>query len=144
MFDSIDVARAAISLAITSNTNDEAQLIAKFKDVGINGFSINIIGNIFNLIHEATKEAVLESKKMGMSQESDVEEVGIVEAIREAIMQISDKATDLKGSGKLSICRNLEYLSVCIFMKIGVLNQKEAVIGLGHRILPLIEPKKKL
>jgi hypothetical protein len=136
MYDSVDVARAAIKLAITPNRSSEEQLIAKLKEKDIHGAAVDIGGDIVNSIHLVIERAIIASRKSGITREGHVQDGAIAGASREAIMQIAAKATGLNGGGKVAICRHKEHLSVCIFMSIGLLHLNDVVIGLGHRSLP--------
>lgn len=136
MYDSVDVARAAIKLAITPNRSSEEQLIAKLKEKDIHGAAVDIGGDIVNSIHLVIERAIIASRKSGITREGHVQDGAIAGASREAITQIAAKATGLNGGGKVAICRHKEHLSVCIFMSIGLLHLNDVVIGLGHRSLP--------
>ena len=136
MYDSVDVARAAIKLAITPNRSSEELLITKLKEREIRGAAVDIGGDIVNSIHTVIESAIIASRKSGITKESHVQDGAIAGAAREAITQIAAKATGLNGGGKVAICRHKEHLSVCIFMSIGLLHLNEVVIGLGHRSLP--------
>lgn len=136
MYDSTDVARAAIKLAITPNRSSEEILITKLKQREICGAAVDIGGDIVNSIHVVIERAIIASRKSGITKESHVQDGAIAGASREAIMQIAAKATGLNGGGKVAICRHKEHISVCIFMSIGLLHLNEVVIGLGHRSLP--------
>lgn len=136
MYDSVDVARASIKLALTSTRSSEEQLILKLKEKQIYGAAVDIGGDIVNSIHVIIERAIVASRKSGITKECHVQDGAIAGAAREALMQIIAKATGLNGGGKIAICRHKEHLSVCIFMSIGLLHLNEVVIGLGHRSLP--------
>lgn len=136
MYDSVDVARASIKLALTSTRSSEEQLILKLKEKQIYGAAVDIGGDIVNSIHIIIERAIVASRKSGITKECHVQDGAIAGAAREALMQIIAKATGLNGGGKIAICRHKEHLSVCIFMSIGLLHLNEVVIGLGHRSLP--------
>lgn len=136
MFDSVDVAKAAIKLAITSNRSSEEQLIAKLKEKEIYGAAVDIGGDVINSIHVVIERAIIASRKSGVTKEGHIQDGAIAGAAREALMQIAAKATGLNGGGKVAICRHKEHLSVCVFMSIGILHLNEVVIGLGHRAVP--------
>lgn len=136
MFDSVDVAKAAIKLAITSNRSSEEQLIAKLKEKEIYGAAVDIGGDVVNSIHLVIERAIIASRKSGVTRECHIQDGAIAGAAREALMQIAAKATGLNGGGKVAVCRHKEHLSVCVFMSIGLLHLNEVVIGLGHRALP--------
>ncbi len=136
MFDSVDIARAAIRLSITATRAEEEQEIEKLRAKQIYGVAVDVGGNIIDSIHIIIERAIMASRKAGLTRESHVQDGAIAGAAREAIMQIAAKATGLNGGGKIAITRHKEHLSVCIFMSIGLLHLNEVVIGLGHRSLP--------
>lgn len=136
MFDSTDVAKAAIKLAITSSRASEEQMISKLRDKNIIGTAVDVGGNIVETIHIVIERAIIASRKSGLIEECHVHDGAIAGAAKEAIMQIASKATGLNGGGKIGICRHKEHLSICIFMSIGLLHLNEVVIGLGHRSIP--------
>lgn len=135
-FNSIDVARAAIQLALTPSRQAEENLIARFAEKGIKAAAVDVGGNINDTIHIVIERAIIASRKCGITYENHVHDGAIAGAAREAIMQISAKVNGLNGGGKIGICRGGEHLSVCIFMSAGLLHLNEVVIGLGHRAIP--------
>jgi hypothetical protein len=137
MYDSVDVARSAVQLAITPNRAAEERYIVKLAEKDILGVAIDVGGDIVNSVHVVIERAILASRKTGLTKENHVQDGAIAGAAREAIMQIATKATGLNGGGKIAVCRHQEHLSVCIFMSIGLLHLNEVVIGLGHRSLPI-------
>ncbi len=139
MYDSTDVARAAIKLAITSSRSAEEQLIKKFEEKDIRGIAVDVGGNIIDTIHIVIERAILASRRNGITSECHVDDGAIAGAAKDAIMQIAVKSSGLNGGGKIGICRHKEHLSVCIFMSIGLLHLNEVVIGLGHRSIPYNE-----
>jgi hypothetical protein len=136
MYDSVDVAKAAIRLAITGSRQSEEHLIETLREKGIHGAAVDIGGDVLNSIHLIIERAILASRKNGVTRENHVQDGAIAGAAREAIAQIIQKASGLNGGGKVAICRHKEHLSVCIFMSIGLLYLNDVVIGLGHRSLP--------
>ncbi|WP_324823239.1 HutP family protein [Sinanaerobacter sp. ZZT-01] len=136
MYDSIDVARAAVKLAVTSTRSAEEQMILRLKERDIFGAAVDVGGDVVNSIHIIIERAILASRKNSVTKECHVEDGAIAGATREALTQIIAKATGLNGGGKIAICRHKEHLSVCVFMSIGLLHLNEVVIGLGHRSLP--------
>lgn len=136
MYDSTDVARAAIKLAITTSRDSEEQMIEKLAEKELYGAAVDIGGNIVDSIHLVIERAIIASRKSGITKECHVQDGAIAGATRDAIMQIAVKATGLNGGGKIAICRHKEHLTVCIFMSIGLLYLNEVVIGLAHRSIP--------
>ncbi|MDR0817483.1 MAG: HutP family protein [Clostridiales Family XIII bacterium] len=136
MYDSVDVARAAIQLAITPSREAEERYIAKLAEKNILAVAVDVGGDILGSIHIVIERAIIASRKSGLTRENHVQDGAIAGAAREAITQIAEKAIGLNGGGKIAVCRHQEHLSVCIFMSIGLLHLNEVVIGLGHRSLP--------
>jgi hypothetical protein len=136
MYDSVDVAKAAVRLAITGSRQSEEHLIEALREKGIQGAAVDIGGDVLNSIHLIIERAIMASRKNGVTRENHVQDGAIAGAAREAIAQIIQKASGLNGGGKVAICRHKEHLSVCIFMSIGLLYLNDVVIGLGHRSLP--------
>ena len=137
MYDSVDVAKAAIQLAITSSRESEERLIGRLAENNISGVAVDVGGDVVTSVHVIIERAIHASRRAGHTQENHVQDGAIAGAAREAISQISAKAVGLNGGGKIAICRHMEHLSVCIFMSIGLLHLNEVIIGLGHRSLPL-------
>lgn len=135
-WDSMDVARASIEIAITSSRGAEEQLINEFKNKEIRGAAVDIGGNLINSIPKIIERAIVASRRSGITKENHVHDGAVAGATREAIMQVATKANGLNVGGKIGIARYGEHISVCIFMSIGLLHLNEVVIGLGHRSLP--------
>ena len=133
MLDSIDVARAAIQMAISSSREDEDRKSRKFRDHGIRAAAVDIGGNLIESIPKVIERAIIASRRSGVITESHVLDGAVAGAAREAIMQVAERANGLNAGGKIGIARSGEHLVVCIFMSIGLLHLNEVVIGLGHR-----------
>jgi hypothetical protein len=136
MYDSLDVARAAIKLAVTGDRASEELFLKELREKNIQGAAMDIGGNVVNSIHVIIERTIIASRKNGVTRECHVQDGAIAGATREALNQITAKAIGLNGGGKIAVCRCGEHLSVCIFMSIGLLYLNEVVIGLGHRSLP--------
>ncbi|MFA5528583.1 MAG: HutP family protein, partial [Peptostreptococcales bacterium] len=74
MYDSTDVARAAIKLAITSSRSAEEQLIKKFEEKDIRGIAVDVGGNIIDTIHIVIERAILASRRNGITSECHVDD----------------------------------------------------------------------
>ena len=136
MYDSTDVAKTAIRVAITSTRTEEERLIGRLREKGVQAVAVDVGGDIINSVHLIIERAIIASRKSGLSRECHLDDGAIAGAAREAMSQVAAKATGLNGGGKIAICRYQEHLSVCIFMSIGLLHLNEVVIGLGHRSIP--------
>ncbi|MCL1895194.1 MAG: HutP family protein [Clostridiales bacterium] len=136
-YDSVDVARAAIRLSVTTSRESEEKYIASLAEVGVKAVAVDIGGDIMSSIHVIIERAILASRKAGLTRENHVQDGAIAGAAREAVAQIAEKAIGLNGGGKIAIARCGEHLSVCVFMSIGLLHLNDVVIGLGHRSVPI-------
>ena len=136
-YDSVDVARAAIRLAVTPSRDVEEKYIASLGEAGVKAVAVDIGGDITVTIHIIIERAILASRKAGITKENHVQDGAIAGAAREAVAQIANKAIGLNGGGKIAIARYGEHLSVCVFMSIGLLHLNDVVIGLGHRSVPV-------
>jgi hypothetical protein len=136
MLDSLDIARAAIQLAVTPTREAEEKYIAKLAANEIRAVAVDVGGDVVQSIHVIVERAIIASRKAGVTKENHVQDGGIAGAAREAVAQIAEKAIGLNGGGKIAVCRHREHLSVCVFMSIGLLHLNDVVIGLGHRSIP--------
>lgn len=132
---SIDVAKAAISMALTLR-EEEKKLEEDFKNKGIISVAVDVGGNINQSIPKIVERALVASKRCGLIKDCHVHDGAVAGATREAILQVLSKASGLNVGGKIGIARSGEHLSVCIFMSIGLLHLNEVVIGIGHRSIP--------
>ena len=132
---SVDVARAAISLAITPSRGDEEKLIAELKEKGILGAALDVGGDIMEQTHIIIERAILAARKNGLINDSTSSDGAVAGAAREAQSQVMQKALGFNGGGKVAVCREGKHLSVCIFMSVGMMYLNEVVVGLGHRVI---------
>ena len=134
-WDSIDIAKASIKMAISSR-EDEQRLIEDFREKGILTAAVDFGGDLISSIPKIIERALVASRRSGITKECHVHDGAVAGAAREAIMQVATKANGLNVGGKIGIARCGEHISVCIFMSIGLLHLNEVVIGLGHRSIP--------
>ena len=130
--NSVDIAKAAINMAISSRQEEE-RLIEEFKKDNVLAVAVDIGGNLNASIPKIIERALVASKRTGIIKDYHVHDGSVAGATREAIMQVADKANGLSVGGKIGIARQGEHISVCIFLSIGLLHLNEVVIGLGHR-----------
>ncbi|NLM42574.1 MAG: hut operon positive regulator HutP [Clostridiales bacterium] len=134
-YDSSDVAKASISMAISTRTSEEA-LIKELKKKNIHAAAVDIGGDFNTSIPKIIERAVVAAKRSGIIKECHVHEGAVAGATREALMQIGMKASGYNIGGKIGIARSGEHLSICIFMSMGLLYLNDVVIGLAHRAIP--------
>lgn len=134
-FDSSDVAKASIRLAISSRASEET-IIKELRSKKIYSAAVDIGGDFNSSIPKIIERAVVASKRSGITKECHVHDGAVIGATKEALMQIAMKANGYNIGGKIGIARSGEHLSVCIFMSMGVLYLNDVVIGLAHRSIP--------
>lgn len=135
-YSSLDVAKAAIKVSMTGSRAEEEQVLSELKAQGIHATAVDIGGNLIQSIPKIIERAIIASRKTHVIKESFVLDGAVAGATRDAIMQVSMKATGLNAGGKIAIARCGENLTVCIFLSIGLLHLDDVVIGLAHRSVP--------
>lgn len=132
---STEVAKMATRMAI-SKREEEETLKEEFLKDGARVTAVNIGGNINESIHKILERALVASKRNNLIREEHLHEGAVIGATRDALMQVSNRASGQNVGGKIGIARRGEHISVCIFLSIGLLHLDEVVIGIGHRSLP--------
>lgn len=135
-FSSLDVAKAAVKVAMTSSRAEEERLVKELKEGHIYATAVDIGGNLIQSIPKIIERAIIASRKTNITHECLVLDGAVAGAARDAIMQVSTKANGLNAGGKIAIARHREHLTVCIFLSIGLLYLDDVVIGLAHRSVP--------
>lgn len=135
-YSSLDVAKAAIKVSMTGSRTEEEEVVRELKEQGIHATAVDIGGNLIQSIPKIIERAIIASRKTHVTKESFVLDGAVAGATRDAIMQVSMKATGLNAGGKIAIARCGENLTVCIFLSIGLLHLDDVVIGLAHRSVP--------
>ncbi len=72
MYGSVDVARAAIKIALTGSRQSEEQLIQKLKEREFYGAAVDVGGSINETIHIVIERAIVASRKCGVTRESHI------------------------------------------------------------------------
>lgn len=129
----LEVAKAAITVAMSSSREEEAECIERFKGQGIKSAGVDIGGNLIDSIPKIIERAVVASRRSGITTECFAHDGAVAGAAREAVVQVYPKANGLNVGGKLSIARLGGHLTVCIFVNVGLLHLNEVVVGMGHR-----------
>lgn len=131
--DSRAVARAAISLAMTANREEEAAMRKTLQENGIRGAASDYGGDFVSSVHKIIERAVVAAKREGVIDETHNEEGAVAGAARDAISQISAKALGLSVGGKIGVTRSEGHVAVAVFFTIGLVHLNEICVGLGHR-----------
>ncbi len=132
---SIDVARAAIKLALTRDREEETKLKTLFNNSGIKSCAVDFGGDYSQIFTKIIERAVVAAKRENIIVDKHSEIGAVAGAAHEALQMITPKATGLSVGGKIGIARYHDHLIVCIFAGIGLLHLNEISLGLGHRAL---------
>ncbi len=130
-----EVAKAAISLSLSSTRDDEKTLKQIYSQKGILAAAVDFGGEFLSSVMKIVESCVVAAKRENLIGETHHEEGAVAGATREAVSQVSTKAFGLNVGGKIGIARCGDHLAVAIFFGIGLLHLNEVAIGLGHRVL---------
>ncbi len=133
MPDSRDVARAAITLAMTTSREDETTQKQHLAVQGIRSAASDFGGDYVSSVMKMIERAVVIAKREGVISEKDHEEGAVAGAAHDAVAQITDKAMGLNVGGKISVARAEGHVAVAVFFTVGLVHLNEVCIGMGHR-----------
>ncbi len=131
--DSRDVARAAISLAMTASREEETAMKQSLGARGISGAASDYGGEYASSVMRIIERAVVAAKREGVIGETHREEGAVAGATHDAVAQISAKAMGLSVGGKIGVARAGEHVAVAVFFTVGLVHLNEVCIGMGHR-----------
>ena len=133
MPDSRDVARAAITLAMTASREDESNQKQRNNAMQIRSAASDFGGDFVGSVMKIIERAVVIAKREGLIGEKDHEEGAVAGAAHDAVMQVSDKAMGLNIGGKIGVARAEGHVAVAIFFTVGLVHLNEVCVGMGHR-----------
>lgn len=131
--DSRDVARAAITLAMTISREDEAAQKQRLSMQGIRSAASDFGGDFVTSVMKIIERAVVIAKREGIIGEKAHEEGAVAGATHDAVTQITDKAMGLNVGGKIGVARADGHVAVALFFTVGLVHLNEVCVGLGHR-----------
>lgn len=134
-FQSADVARAAIRMALSENRSDENELREKLAKSGIRAVAVNFGGKFLDIIPKIYESAIVAAQRQHVISDTHVGDGSVVGAMESAIEQIKLMAMGMNLGGKIGIARWKEHLCVAVFVEVGVLNFNEVTLGMAHRVL---------
>ena len=129
-----DVAKAAIKLAL-GDRKEENKLKEHYRAEGVEVAAVDFGGEFNASVKKIIERAVVAAKREGVIQKTHTGQGAVAGAAREALVQITAKATGFDVGGKIGIARSGDHISVAIFFAIGLLHLDEMAIGLGHRVI---------
>ncbi|MDO4562824.1 MAG: HutP family protein [Clostridia bacterium] len=134
-YDSRDIAKVAITMAMTDDRAEEAKAKEEAAARGIRAAAVDFGGEFIPSMSKLVERAVVAAKREGIINSSHLEEGAVAGAAREALTQIMPKALGLNVGGKIGLARCEEHMAVSVFFGIGLLHLNEISVGLGHRAL---------
>lgn len=130
-----EVAKAAISMAMSASREDEKVLKEKLRSEEIRAAAVDYGGEAIPAMKIIVERAVVAAKRELLIKECHAEEGAIAGATREAMSQILTKAIGLNIGGKVGIARKGDHVSVAVFFCIGLIHLDEVAVGLSHRAI---------
>ena len=134
-FQSADVARAAIRMALSENRSDENELREKLAKSGIRAVAVNFGGKFLDIIPKIYESAIVAAQRQHVISDTHVGDGSVVGSMESAIEQIKLMAMGMNLGGKIGIARWKEHLCVAVFVEVGVLHFNEVTLGMAHRVL---------
>lgn len=131
--DSRDVARAAITLAMSTSREDESAQKQRLSMQGIRSAASDFGGDFVTSVMKIIERAVVIAKREGIIGEKAHEEGAVAGATHDAVTQITDKAMGLNVGGKIGVARADGHVAVALFFTVGLVHLNEVCVGLGHR-----------
>lgn len=138
-YTSVDVGRAALSMAISEDRQEEQDVRKRLSARGIHATAVDFGGEYIPSVKKIIERAAVAAQRQGLVKANHVGEGAVAGATHAALEQITPKAVGLNVGGKIGLARYGEHLCVAIYFGVGVLNLNEVAIGLAHRSLPTEE-----
>nr|MBR4280804.1 HutP family protein [Clostridia bacterium] len=131
--DSRDVARAAITLAMTTSREDESAQKQRLTAQGIRSAASDFGGDYVSSVMKMIERAVVIAKREGVIGDKDHEEGAVAGAAHDAVAQVAGKAMGLNVGGKIGVARADGHVAVAVFFTVGLVHLNEVCVGMGHR-----------
>jgi HutP. len=130
-----EVAKAALSIAMTASREDEKLLKEEYRTKEIRAAAVDYGGEAIPAMKTLVERVIVAAKREMVIKECHPEEGAIAGATREAMAQILNKAIGLNIGGKVGIARKGDHISVAAFFSIGLIHLDEVAVGLSHRAI---------
>ena len=130
-----EVAKAALTMAMTASRDDEKLLKEELRTREIRAAAVDYGGEAIPAMRTIVERAVVAAKRELIIKDCHAEEGAIAGATREAMAQILTKAIGLNIGGKVGIARKGDHVSVAVFFSIGLIHLDEVAVGLSHRAI---------
>lgn len=133
--DSRDVARAAVTLAMSTSREDENAQKQRLAGIGIQCAASDFGGDFSTSVMKIIERAVVIARREGLIGEIFREDGAVAGAAHDAVAQVSAKAMGLNVGGKIGVARAADHVAVAVFFTVGLVHLNEVCIGMGHRAL---------
>ena len=134
---SLDIGRAALAMAISTDRQEEQALRQQLQGRGIQAVAVDFGGEYLSSVKKMIERAVVAAQRQGLIEASHVGEGAVAGATHAALEQITPKAVGLNVGGKIGVARYGEHVCVAVYLGVGVLHLNEVAVGLAHRSLPM-------
>ncbi|WP_027938485.1 HutP family protein [Anaeroarcus burkinensis] len=134
---SLDVGRAALAMAISTDRQEEQAMRQRLQNRGILAVAVDFGGEYLSSVKKMIERAVVAAQRQGLIEASHVGEGAVAGATHAALEQITPKAVGLNVGGKIGVARYGEHVCVAVYLGVGVLHLNEVAVGLAHRSLPM-------
>ena len=134
---SLDIGRAALAMAISTDRQQEQALRPQFQRHGLQAVAVDFGGEYLSSVKKMIERAVVAAQRQGLIEASHVGEGAVAGATHAALEQITPKAVGLNVGGKIGVARYGEHVCVAVYLGVGVLHLNEVAVGLAHRALPM-------
>ena len=134
---SLDIGRAALAMAISTDRQEEQALRQQLQSRGILAVAVDFGGEYLSSVKKMIERAVVAAQRQGLIEASHVGEGAVAGATHAALEQITPKAVGLNVGGKIGVARYGEHVCVAVYLGVGVLHLNEVAVGLAHRSLPM-------
>ena len=94
-YSSLDVAKAAVKVSMTSSRSEEEQLVQQLKTQGIHATAVDIGGNLIQSIPKIIERAIIASRKTHITKESFVLDGAVAGAAHRRHSRIGNKRAGL-------------------------------------------------
>ena len=139
---SIDIARAALRMALTSTRAEEHELQREFGREKMKTVAVEYGGVFIASFQRVVERAIVAAKREGVIEATHLEEGAVAGAARESLSQVLPKAMGLNVGGKIGIARKGGHIGVAVFFAVGLLHLDEIAVGLSHRAVPNVNNEK--
>nr|WP_320146655.1 HutP family protein [uncultured Anaeromusa sp.] len=134
---SLDVGRAALAMAISTDRQEEQDMRQRLQTRGILAVAVDFGGEYLSSVKKMIERAVVAAQRQGLIEASHVGEGAVAGATHAALEQITPKAVGLNVGGKIGVARYGEHVCVAVYLGVGVLHLNEVAVGLAHRSLSM-------